>query len=181
MDNKEFKRMSRRELVELIYMMKKKETDLQERVTDLEAKLEEKTIMISNAGSIAEAALTVNGFFQTAQASAEAYLLSAQKVKEEAEQCLAQAQMEKKKILENAEYEASEIIQKAKLEAIAIRQETEQEIPEGVPIAEFGIEESIQKAEQEMPEIIQESELAIAQSYKNLNRKQSKLYRKRRK
>lgn len=74
MFSKELKRLSRRELVDIIYQLKKNEQQLQERVEELEAALQEKRIQISVAGSIAEAALDITNVFNTAQRAADLYL-----------------------------------------------------------------------------------------------------------
>lgn len=55
MINKELKKLNRRELVDVIYQLKKNEEQLQERIAALEAELEERRIHLSKAGSIADA------------------------------------------------------------------------------------------------------------------------------
>ncbi len=113
MDNKEFKRMSRRELVELIYAMKKNEMALQEKIAELEKKLEDRTIMMANTGSIAEAAMAVNKVFEAAQAAADAYLHSIQTANADAEKYCKEAEQERKMLLEYAQKDALEILEKA--------------------------------------------------------------------
>ena len=56
MINKELKKLNRRELVDVIYQLKKNEEQLQELIAALEAELEERRIHLSKAGSIADAA-----------------------------------------------------------------------------------------------------------------------------
>ena len=60
MAEKELRRMSRPELIEIIYALKSNEESLQKK----------------NAGFIAEAALQLNDIFSTAQAAADDYLTS---------------------------------------------------------------------------------------------------------
>ena len=67
MISKELKRLSRRELVDIIYQLKKNEQDMQEEIESLKTELEDKRIRISTAGSIADAAMSVTNVFSTAQ------------------------------------------------------------------------------------------------------------------
>ena len=71
---KELKKLSRRELVDIIYQMKRNEERMQEEISALEKALDEKRIRISNAGSIADAAADITKIFSTAQATADLYL-----------------------------------------------------------------------------------------------------------
>ena len=74
MVSKELKKLSRRELIEVIYQMKKNEQQLQEKITALETALEEKRLRISKAGSVAEAAVSVSNVLSAAQEAADLYL-----------------------------------------------------------------------------------------------------------
>jgi len=74
MVSKELRRLSRRELVEIIYQMKKNEQQMQEEIAVLKAALEDKRMRISQAGSIAEAAASITKLFSAAQEAADLYL-----------------------------------------------------------------------------------------------------------
>ena len=74
MISKELKRLSRRELVDIIYQLKKNEEQLQAQIATLEEALQDKRIKLSVAGSIAEAAMDVTNVFATAQRTADLYL-----------------------------------------------------------------------------------------------------------
>ena len=76
MADRELKKLSRAELIDIIYARKEREDDLSAQVAALEEKLAQREIQISRAGSIAEAALAINRVFEQAQAAAEDYLLS---------------------------------------------------------------------------------------------------------
>lgn len=76
MTDKELRRLSRQELMGIIYQMKRNEQKLQARLERAEQKLLEREIHISQAGSIAEAALALNGIFEAAQQAADDYLRS---------------------------------------------------------------------------------------------------------
>lgn len=74
MTDKEFKRLKRSELIEIIYEYQKREQALQSRVEALQAQLDEKNLKIQQAGNIAEATAALTGIFEAAQKTADAYL-----------------------------------------------------------------------------------------------------------
>lgn len=76
MTDKELRRLSRQELLDIIYQLKKNEQRLQAQLEQAEQKLREREIRVSQAGSIAEAALALNGIFEAAQTAADDYLRS---------------------------------------------------------------------------------------------------------
>ena len=83
MISKELKKLTRRELVDIIYQLKKNEQELQEKITALEEALQEKRIRLSVAGSIAEAAVDITQLFANAQRTADLYLHEIAAMKEE--------------------------------------------------------------------------------------------------
>lgn len=95
MNGKELKRLSRSELIEIIYQLKKNEQELQEKLASMQQEIEDKRIRLSNAGSIADAATSVTGMFDAAQRAADIYLKEIVAMKEDAEkecsQMIAQA------------------------------------------------------------------------------------------
>mgnify|MGYP004726861091 CR=1 FL=1 len=62
--------------LEIIYALKSNEESLQKKNAHLEEQLNDRTIQISEAGSIAEVALQLNDIFSAAQAAADDYLTS---------------------------------------------------------------------------------------------------------
>lgn len=76
MTDKELRRLSRRDLMEILYEQGKEIETLRDELAAKEAELEDRRIMIENSGSIAEAALKLNGVFEAAQAACEQYSLS---------------------------------------------------------------------------------------------------------
>ena len=85
MISKELKRLSRRELVDIIYQLKKNEQDMQEEIESLKTELQDKRICISTAGSIADAAMSVTNVFSTAQMTADIYLREISCMREDAD------------------------------------------------------------------------------------------------
>ena len=74
MTDKEFKRLNRAQLIEIIYQMQENEERYKAAVANMRAQLEERKLQISNAGSIAEAALVMSNIFQDADQAARKYL-----------------------------------------------------------------------------------------------------------
>lgn len=103
MQAKELKRLSRRELVDVIYQLKQNEQQLQEKIDQLEKELRDKRIRLSLAGSVAEAATSITGVMAAAQMTADLYL-------NEIECMKADAETESKKIIAQAEQEAQKIL-----------------------------------------------------------------------
>ena len=103
MINKELKRLSRRELVDIIYQLKKNEQEMQEEITLLKNELEDKQIRISNAGSIADAAVSITNVFSVAQTTADVYLQEIAIMKEKTEK-------ECSKKIKNAEKKVEKIM-----------------------------------------------------------------------
>ena len=106
MTDKEFKRLSRAQLIEVIYQLQLKLDELTQQNQALENALADKRLRINNAGSLAEAALEINDCFKTAQNAAEQYLNEIKLIHTEAEeqrkQIIAQARAEASKIISNA-------------------------------------------------------------------------------
>jgi len=74
MTDRELRHLNKGDLIDIIYQMKKNEAGYQERIAELEKELSARELKISRAGSIAEAALTVNGVLEAAQKAADDYL-----------------------------------------------------------------------------------------------------------
>ena len=87
MKKKELKRLSRLQLMEIMVEQEKENNRLRKRVQELEEKLADRTLRVSNAGSLAEAALAVNGFFEAADAACQQYRENLQGMYDELQLC----------------------------------------------------------------------------------------------
>ena len=74
MTDKEFKRLRRSDLIEIIYEYQRREKALNEEIEALKAELESRDLKIRDAGSIAEAVVKLNELFETAQKTADEYV-----------------------------------------------------------------------------------------------------------
>ena len=78
MKQTDLKRLGRRDLLEMLLDLSKENEQLRERNSMLEKQLVDRMLTISNAGSLAEAALQLNGVFQAAQAACDQYVYNMQ-------------------------------------------------------------------------------------------------------
>ena len=107
MTDKEFKRLSRAQLIDIIYKLQLELDKVNEEKQELECKLADKRLRLQSAGNIAEAALEINDCFRSAQNAAEQYLNEIKAIREETE-------AERQRILAQAQTEAEAIIASAK-------------------------------------------------------------------
>lgn len=74
MTDRQLRRMSRGELLEMLIEQMEENERLKEQLKTMEEELSERRIKIESAGSLAEAALMLNGVFQAADQAARQYL-----------------------------------------------------------------------------------------------------------
>lgn len=73
MTPKELKRLSRSDLMEMLLDLSKENDDLRARVASMSQELEDRQIRLEKSGTLAEAALQLNGVFDAVQAACEQY------------------------------------------------------------------------------------------------------------
>ena len=107
MTDREFKRLSRSQLIEIIYQFQLKQDELAAENERLSRELVEKRLRVKEAGNIAEASLAIHNIMQSAQEAADLYLEEIRILREETkEEC--------QRILGNAQKEADKLIALAK-------------------------------------------------------------------
>lgn len=74
MTDKELRRLSRSELLEIMILLTEENEKLKIRLEQAEAQLRDRRILIDKAGSIAEAALQLNNVFEDADRAVQQYL-----------------------------------------------------------------------------------------------------------
>ena len=117
MTDKEFKRLSRSQLIDIIYQLQLKQEELTEDNEKLSKALDDKRLRVSKAGNIAEAALEIHNVMQAAQDAAAHYMEEMKlRCDEEYQQTLKKARENAAAILAKAQQEADEIVAQAKKE-----------------------------------------------------------------
>ena len=106
MTEKQLKRLSRAELLELLILQTKESERLRGEAEELKQQLAERQIRIAEAGNLAAAVVEINGVMEAAQAAAQQYLDNAARMEEEAKQ-------RSWKIIRTAQAEAQKIRQAA--------------------------------------------------------------------
>ena len=107
---KELRQLIRLELIDIIYELQKRNVAAEARINQLQFALNEKQLRINNAGSIAQAALDLQGVFEAAQAAADQYLVSIQAREAEAKAKLDDAERQHDVIVAQAQREALDLI-----------------------------------------------------------------------
>ena len=131
MTDKEFKRLSRPQLIEIIYQLQLKLEEQTDENEVLSRELADKRLRIDDAGNIAEAALSIHNVFATAQDAAAHYI----------EEVQIRVDNEYKRIMKEANKKAAEIIEKANQEAAEIVALAKRENPGYDPVLEAIIKE----------------------------------------
>lgn len=106
MTDKELKKLNRKELLEMLIQQGEQVASLQKELRAAEASLEDRSVKMKNAGTMAEAALSMNGVYEAADNAAREYL-------ENIKRCNEQQQAEYDRIVRSAEKRAEEIISEA--------------------------------------------------------------------
>ena len=78
MKKRDLRRLRRQDLLEMLLDLTKENEQLQKINQQLEQSLQDRTISLQEIGSVAEAALQLNGIFQVAQSAADQYLFNVQ-------------------------------------------------------------------------------------------------------
>ena len=117
MTDKEFKRLNRSQLIDIIYQLQLKQEELTAENEKLSKALADKRLRVSKAGNIADAALEIHNVMQAAQDAAAHYVEEIQmRVDEEYQRILKKANNKAAVIIEEAKQAATEIIAQAKKE-----------------------------------------------------------------
>ena len=117
MTDKDLRHLSRAELLDILYEQQKRYEDSLAENQALRQQLEDRTLRIASAGSIAEAAIQVNGVFEAAQAAADQYLASVKAATADMVQKTDEAQRQREAILQDAKQQADKIVQDAQAQA----------------------------------------------------------------
>ena len=113
MIDKNLKKLGRRELVDIIYQLKKNEQQMQGKIAELEKELQDKRIRLSKAGSIADAAAGITDIFSSAQLTADLYLneinCKREETEKECEKMIADAKEKVERILYEGRLQCSNL------------------------------------------------------------------------
>ena len=106
MTDKEFKRLSLSQLIDIIYQLQLKQEELIAENKKLSKALADRRLRVSKAGNIAEATLEIHNVMQAAQDAASHYLEEIRIMRKETEEKC-------RRLLEKAQKDADDMIAKA--------------------------------------------------------------------
>ena len=104
--DREFKRLSRSQLIDIIYQLQIKQKELEDENLKLKEELADKRIRMRQAGNIAEASLVIHNVMQAAQDAASQYLEEIRIMRTETEEKC-------QRLLEKAQKDAGDIDRKS--------------------------------------------------------------------
>ena len=114
---KELRKLNRTELLEMLIAQSKRLSRVEEELSAAQKELERRKIAITTSGSLAEAALKLNGIFEAADQAAAQYLDSLREQESNAEhiieahEIINAAEVQRQAILDNASREAKRRIE----------------------------------------------------------------------
>lgn len=123
MTDKEFKRLTRSQLIDIIYQLQVEQNKLTQENLKLKEELADKRIRLRQVGNIAEASLVIHNVMQSAQDAAEHYLEEIRIMRNETEERC-------QRLLEKAQKDADDIVAQAKRRNPASNSELEKIIKE---------------------------------------------------
>ena len=106
MKDKELRHLSRSELLEMLLAQVNENKKLKMQLNEMQAQLDNRQIVMNEAGSIAEAALQLSGVFQAAETAAAQYLENIRRLSGEGEAICRRMEEEAKKKAEAIRTEA---------------------------------------------------------------------------
>ena len=110
MTDKELRKLSRAELIDILFELQTQNENLTAENQELAAQLESRQLQITEAGSIAEAALRLNGVFEAAQAAADQYVRCTKDSLAIAERTLAAAKRQADTLVQEAIAQAQKLL-----------------------------------------------------------------------
>ncbi len=133
MTDKELRKLRRDDLLQILIDLQKQIDALKEEVQQGKEALANRDMAIRESGTLAEAALKMNGVFDAAQSAADEYMRQMRKRADElvaeAEQKTEEAQKLADTVVRNARSEAEQILKRAKSEAGAMSLQPQAETP----------------------------------------------------
>ncbi len=119
MTDKELRRLKRSELLQLLLEQTEENERLSAALDEANARLRERDIAVSEAGTLAEAALSINGILSAADESARQYLENIQKTSANCDALVAEAKKEAEAILQQAQAQREALLRDARQQADA--------------------------------------------------------------
>ena len=108
--------LSKNEMIMVMHDQEQEIEKLKAQVSELQAKLDNHEIKISNVGSLAEASAQINDLFVAAQATVDTYIENVKKQEARSEEALAEVERQSNEIIAEAEAVAQKRLEAADAE-----------------------------------------------------------------
>ena len=108
--------LSKNEMIMVMHDQEQEIEKLKAQVSELQAKLDNYEIKISNVGSLAEASAQINDLFVAAQATVDTYIENVKKQEARSEEALAEVERQSNEIIAEAEAVAQKRLEAADAE-----------------------------------------------------------------
>ena len=128
MTDRELKKLKRNELLEMLIAQIDENERLKHRMEEQKRQLQDRQIAVEQAGSIAEAALKLNGVFEAAQSAAQQYLENVQRLSTEQDSICRRKMVDAEKKAAEILAEADAYKNKSRLEAEAYWNQIDEKI-----------------------------------------------------
>jgi len=139
--DRELKKLNRTELLEMLLAQTSEVERLQKELKETKEKLADQQLQVAKAGSIAEAALQINGVFEAAQLAANQYLDNIRQLErntqQECDRMRQQTQAEYDRVKLQAEQECTRLRLQTEAECRQLKEETARECRSQVKRAEI--------------------------------------------
>lgn len=149
--DKELRRMSRKELLELLLEQSRDNDRLKLELSEARQSLADKRLLIDRAGSIAEAAVQINQVFEAAQRAAEQYLDNIRELSGRQEQVC-------KQIEEDCLRKADTMIKEVKRQCQALETATVEKCTSMTQEAEEKADRTVEEARNKIRQLIYEQD-----------------------
>lgn len=133
MADKGLQKLSRAELIEIIYALKLSQRQQRQDNLALQEEVKRRQVTVLEAESIAEACMKLHGVYDDAEAAAEAY-------REDIRAAIPDQEDYSREIREKADKQAEQIIEEARQEADRITKEAEQAVREAIAKANINLD-----------------------------------------
>ncbi|MGI6072387.1 MAG: hypothetical protein ACOX75_05180 [Lachnospiraceae bacterium] len=149
MTNKDLRNLNRKDLLQMLIEQSQEVQELRKKLAATEAALEDKTIAIDNAGSIADAALQLNDIFQVSQDACRLYMDNVRQLcdrqKEKCARMEEESRAKAKSIVEEAEKQKLEMERETKANCARMKREAREQSQEHWDEVSYRLEKFIEE------------------------------------
>lgn len=176
MIDRQLGKLKRSELLELLIEQAKEAERLRTELAEAQKSLKSRELKLEEAGSIAEAALQINGVFETAQAAAAQYLENIEALSGRQEAVCARREEESRRKAEKMLEEAQATKEQVQEECTRMEENTRRQCEELAERTGKQCEELIEQTKQQCEEMRCQADLQVEEKWKDISNRLEKFY-----